>query len=270
MDNATAEYSFIARFFSQEPPPPPVASSTVRSGLISPGPLSPDEGQSTLGTDLNGPLTPTMARRDSIVSTMSTRAAQQNTNGLSKEDVTALTTIWKQVMDPALDHAQVSYLSTQKISLAVSSISCVALSEIHPNSSRARPTRHSTADYDPSDRRNHVRSPKTELPSTGDGTLWHSTANVAVVPESYDGAGRCIEEAGGRRCRWVCWVFYEEDRDDGRECFFGACFFLPFCILRKVGVSPAKWEGLSRNRSARDISSCFSRSLCSQSRRKRR
>lgn len=152
MDNATAEYSFIARFFSQEPPPPPAAPSTARSGLVSPGPLSPDEGQSTLGTDLNGPLTPTIARRDSIVSTMSTRAAQQSTNGLSKDDVTALTTIWKQVMDPALEHAQVS--KRTQIGFAINSISYFSLfvtPEIHPNGSRARPSRHPTADHDPSD-----------------------------------------------------------------------------------------------------------------------
>ncbi|KAH9062806.1 vacuolar sorting protein [Lactarius vividus] len=105
MDNGTSEYVFVTIFFAPEPsPPPPDTPEVVSSHLFSPTSLSAtlpgDDAVSNPATDVV-PETPKQ-RTESVFSNEGLRPSPQ----LSKEDQTALNAIWKQIMDPALDHTK--------------------------------------------------------------------------------------------------------------------------------------------------------------------
>jgi len=108
MDNGTSEYAFVTTFFAPEPDLPPVHTpQVVSSHLFSPtslsAPLPVDDAVSSPGTD-TVPVTPRPRdRTDSVFSNESLRPASR----LTKEDQAALNAIWKQIMDPALDHTKV-------------------------------------------------------------------------------------------------------------------------------------------------------------------
>ena len=111
MDNGASEYVFITTFFAPEPSPPsPDTPQVVSSHLFSPPSLSAtlpgDDAVSNPATDV-APETPLPKQRaDSVFSNESLRSSSQ----LSKEDQTALNAVWKQIMDPALDHTKVWFL----------------------------------------------------------------------------------------------------------------------------------------------------------------
>ncbi|KAH9006926.1 vacuolar sorting protein [Lactarius hatsudake] len=105
MDNGTSEYVFVTTFFAPEPSlPPPDTPRVVSSHLFSPTSLSAtlpgDDAVSNPATDVV-PETPKQ-RTESVFSNEGLRPSPQ----LSKEDQTALNAIWKQIMDPALDHTK--------------------------------------------------------------------------------------------------------------------------------------------------------------------
>ncbi|THH15380.1 hypothetical protein EW146_g5088 [Bondarzewia mesenterica] len=105
MDNGTAEYSFVTTFFAPEPNIPCSSSSKDSTGnMFSPQSRPVDDMQSAPATDYEA-TTPRASRNraDSIFSNSSI----PQTNMLSKEEQNALTAVWKQIMDPALEHAQV-------------------------------------------------------------------------------------------------------------------------------------------------------------------
>jgi len=108
MDNGTSEYAFVTTFFAPEPDLPPVHTPrVVSSHLFSPpslsAPLPVDDAGSNPASDVV-PVTPRPRERgDSILSNESMHSASR----LSKEDQTALNAIWKQIMDPALEHTKV-------------------------------------------------------------------------------------------------------------------------------------------------------------------
>jgi hypothetical protein len=108
MDNGTSEYAFVTTFFASEPDLPPAHTpQVVSSHLFSPTPLSVplpmDDAVSSPGTDAV-PVTPRPRdRTDSVFSNESLRPAVR----LTKEDQAALNAIWKQIMDPALEHTKV-------------------------------------------------------------------------------------------------------------------------------------------------------------------
>lgn len=108
MDNGTSEYVFVTTFFAPEPSPPsadtpPVVSSHLFSPTSLAATLPGDDAVSNPATDV-APETPLAKQRtDSIFSNESVHRSPQ----LSKEDQTALHAIWKQIMDPALDHTKV-------------------------------------------------------------------------------------------------------------------------------------------------------------------
>ena len=110
MDNGTSEYVFVTTFFAPEPSPPSGDTpQVVSSHLFSPTALSAtlpgDDAASNPATDVV-PETPLPKQRaDSVFSNESLRASYQ----LSKEDQTVLNAIWKQIMDPALDHTKVRF-----------------------------------------------------------------------------------------------------------------------------------------------------------------
>jgi hypothetical protein len=108
MDNGTSEYAFVTTFFAPEPDLPAVHTpQVVSSHLFSPtslsAPLPVDDAVSNPGTD-TVPVTPRPRdRTDSVFSNESLRSASR----LTKEDQATLNAIWKQIMDPALDHTKV-------------------------------------------------------------------------------------------------------------------------------------------------------------------
>jgi len=108
MDNGTSEYAFVTTFFAPEPDLPPVHTPrVVSSHLFSPpslsAPLPVDDAGSNPASDVV-PVTPRPRERgDSVLSNESMHSASR----LSKEDQTALNAIWKQIMDPALEHTKV-------------------------------------------------------------------------------------------------------------------------------------------------------------------
>ncbi|KAI0320685.1 vacuolar sorting protein [Amylostereum chailletii] len=102
MDNGTAEYTFVTSFFAPEPNPPPATPAPPSSShLFSPVTpsleLLPDDALSAPGTDYNAvtPRALQSAFSDGLPSA-----------SLNKDDQTALNSMWKQIMDPSLDHAQ--------------------------------------------------------------------------------------------------------------------------------------------------------------------
>ena len=107
MDNGTAEYAFVTTFFVPEPdlPPAPQVSSHLFSPTTLSTPLPADDAVSTPATDMV-PMTPRpRGLTDSIFGNESLHPATR----LSKDDQTALNAIWKQIMDPALEHTKVGF-----------------------------------------------------------------------------------------------------------------------------------------------------------------
>jgi vacuolar protein sorting-associated protein 52 len=108
MDNGTSEYVFVTTFFAPEPDLPPVqtpqvVSSHLFSPTVLPTPLPADDAVSSPASDV-APVTPRPRERtDSVFSNESLHPASR----LSKEDLAALNAVWKQIMDPALEHAKV-------------------------------------------------------------------------------------------------------------------------------------------------------------------
>ena len=109
LDNGTAEYAFVTTFFVPEPDLPPADTPQVSSHLFSPTalsvPLPADDAVSNPATDMV-PVTPRpRGLTDSVFGTESPRPATR----ISKDDQAALNAVWKQIMDPALEHAKVSF-----------------------------------------------------------------------------------------------------------------------------------------------------------------
>ncbi|KAI9001446.1 Vps52-domain-containing protein [Trametes punicea] len=106
MDNATAEYSFITKFFANERHS--AMHSKESTGLVtSPTLVSPTNGEfeetrSSPGSDFIGESVGPRQRLTSITSVISAGAQEVNT----KEEVAALDALWKQVMEPVLDYCQ--------------------------------------------------------------------------------------------------------------------------------------------------------------------
>ncbi|ETW83870.1 hypothetical protein HETIRDRAFT_155219 [Heterobasidion irregulare TC 32-1] len=103
MDNGTAEYSFVTMFFAPEPNLPASSSKDSDANMFSPKLFPADDLQSVQDTDF-GVTTPRASRHrtESLFSTDSMPLDQT----LTKEEQNALNTVWKQIMDPALEHAQ--------------------------------------------------------------------------------------------------------------------------------------------------------------------
>ena len=105
MDNGTSEYVFVTTFFAPESSLPPADTpQVVSSHLFSPTSLS-----ATLPGDdvLSNPATDVVPetakqRADSVFSSEGLRPSS-----LHSKDLSALNAIWKQIMDPALDHTKV-------------------------------------------------------------------------------------------------------------------------------------------------------------------
>jgi vacuolar protein sorting-associated protein 52 len=117
VDNATAEYSFITNFFTLESIAQPVSpvkkpdSNLFSRGLLSADDVA-DDAQSNSASDILFE-TPRTVQHANITLTSS---AVSSSASLSKDDQTVLSTIWKQILDPALDRTQVSLAVVLSIS----------------------------------------------------------------------------------------------------------------------------------------------------------
>ena len=99
MDNATSEYSFITRFFDRE------ARSQAIMPLSALSPLSPQQEESN--TELAKVESPFATARAPSVSMSTLQEADLQKR---KEDQAYFDTIFKQVMEPVLEYAEVSIL----------------------------------------------------------------------------------------------------------------------------------------------------------------
>jgi hypothetical protein len=201
MDNGTAEYTFVTTFFAPEPDLPPADTPQfVSSHLFSPtalsAPLPADDGVSTPATDVD-PVTP-RARRptDSVFSNESLRSAAR----LSKEDQTALNAIWKQIMDPALEHAKVGFPPFSRLHLCLSLMVLKTRADVRTSHIGAPAARDASPHDDPTHRGGHGRDTEARLPTVGNVRFWSPAADVAALSESDDGPNRGAEKGRGRCC----------------------------------------------------------------------
>ncbi|KAL5508210.1 VPS52 [Sanghuangporus vaninii] len=106
MDNGCAEYTFVTAFFpqpSQDPTPKASDSSgTVFSPPESQGLPAEDTRRASLGAETIG--SPPMRRRESLTHSISNNMLGHR--NLSKEELSALTMVWKQIMEPTLNYCQ--------------------------------------------------------------------------------------------------------------------------------------------------------------------
>lgn len=123
MDNMTAEYTFVTTFFSPERNPIPVRKETPMSPsaahetlpyMVPDGEAETQTGalSATTSTSLATPVTvDTNSNPAPIYSTARGATPQLSPPvQLSKEDQTALNTVWKQITDPAVEYTQVGTL----------------------------------------------------------------------------------------------------------------------------------------------------------------
>jgi hypothetical protein len=205
MDNGTSEYAFVTTFFIPEPDLPPADTPVVSSHLFSPTALTAtlpaDDAVSTPATDV-APVTP-RARRptDSVFSNESLRPATR----LSKDDQSALNAIWKQIMDPALEHSKVvspllPYLFNTQTSADIRTgrIGAAATCDTSPHD-------------DPIDRGGHGRDTEARLPTVGNLRFRSPTAYVAALSESDDRPNRGAQKGRGRR--WGRRLFPQDEHD---------------------------------------------------------
>lgn len=102
MDNATAEYSFLATFFA--PPLKLAAVTEPQSATLFPA----DDGEMRRpsgGTD--GVVSPPARHERFSTSGTRTSDALDRAGGISKEEEAAVTSTWKQILEPTLTYCQV-------------------------------------------------------------------------------------------------------------------------------------------------------------------
>ena len=110
MDNGTSEYAFVTTFFAPAPESDvaPVDTPQAFSSQLFSSPFPGDDSVSSPATDSIPATARPRDRTDSEFSNESLRPAPQ----LSKEDRNSLNAIWKQIMDPAVEHTKVGPLSS--------------------------------------------------------------------------------------------------------------------------------------------------------------
>ena len=198
MDNGTAEYAFVTTFFAPEPDLPPADTPQVSSHLFSPtalsAPLPADDAVSSPGTDVV-PVTPRPRRpTDSVFSNDSLHPAAR----LSKEDQNALNAVWKQIMDPSLEHAKVDPPSLTRLHVLL--LMLKTSTDVRTSRVGAPATCNTAPHNDPTHGGGHGRDTEARLPTTGNLRFWSPTADVAALSESDDRPNRRAQK--GRRRRW--------------------------------------------------------------------
>jgi vacuolar protein sorting-associated protein 52 len=117
MDNASAEYAFLASFFKPPPRPaaisqPPASPFPPSPGLLAPSVLDEDVPQTPRTASTPGFERTPRPRRDSVVSSFTVAVnniPQAPTEQEIKETKAVLDGLWKQILDPVLEYTQVRY-----------------------------------------------------------------------------------------------------------------------------------------------------------------
>ncbi|KAH8118383.1 Vps52-domain-containing protein [Phellopilus nigrolimitatus] len=110
MDNATAEYTFVTAFFTPPSQTLDILAPESSGSVFSPSRDSGgfDARRPSLGTETIG--SPPMRRRESLARSISNEpqlaSAALEPRNMSKEELSVLTGIWKQIMEPTLIYCQ--------------------------------------------------------------------------------------------------------------------------------------------------------------------
>jgi len=218
MDNGTSEYTFVTTFFAPEPDPPPVHTpQVVSSHLFSPTslstPLPVDDAVSTPATDVVLETPRPRERMDSVFSNESLLSVSR----LSKEDQTALGAIWKQIMDPALEHTKVSPFSLSHFPgvLSIRAHTCV---DIRTSRVGSHATCDTSSHDDPTHGGDHGRDTEARVPTTGTLRFWPPAADVAALPEGDDRPNRGAQEGRRRRRRRLLPSNHHDERCYHHQC----------------------------------------------------
>ena len=205
MDNGTSEYVFVTTFFAPEPDLPPVqtpqvVSSHLFSPIALPTPLPGDDPVSSPASEV-APVTPRPRERtDSVFSNESLRPSSR----LSKEDLAALNAVWKQIMDPALEHAKVVF-TPFNLSFLTCFFGFFWHSRVSTEIRTSRVGTRAACDTSPHDdtihRGGHERDTEARLSGIGVLRFWPPAADVAALPESDDGSCRGPQKSCRRRRR---------------------------------------------------------------------
>jgi Vps52 / Sac2 family len=167
MDNGTSEYVFVTTFFAPEPVLPLGDTLQVAGGHLF-SPTSPGDGPlSGTGTESIPATARPRDRTDSVFSTESVHPSPR----LSKEDQASLNAIWKQIMDPALEHTKVGSLHCHRVLFLL--IHQPTNADICKSCIGTSATCDTSPYDDPTYRRGHGRDTEARLPTTGDVCFWH-------------------------------------------------------------------------------------------------
>lgn len=111
MDNATAEYTFVTTFFTPPSQTLDILALESSGSVFSPSRDSGkfDARRPSLGTETIG--SPPIRRRESLARSISNEpqlaSAALEPRNMSKEELSVLTGIWKQIMEPTMIYCQV-------------------------------------------------------------------------------------------------------------------------------------------------------------------
>ena len=219
MDNGTSEYTFVTTFFAPEPDPPPVHTpQVVSSHLFSPtslsAPLPVDDAVSTPATDVVPETPRPRERTDSVFSNESLLSVSR----LSKDDQIALSAIWKQIMDPALEHAKVSFFFSFSCSRGVLLIHAYTCVDICTSRFGSHATCCTSPYDDPTHGGGHGRDTEAWVPTTGNLRFWPPAAYVAALPEGDDRPNRGAQEGRRRRRRRLLPSNHHDERCYHHHC----------------------------------------------------
>lgn len=105
MDNATAEYSFVASFFFVEPLEPPPSARELEIGQLSARP----EPQDRKEADDSDSVADSEARTPIQNSRFAEAQGLGRLATMDKAERTELSTIWKKIFDPVLEYTKVGH-----------------------------------------------------------------------------------------------------------------------------------------------------------------
>ena len=181
MDNATAEYSFVASFFFVEPLAPPSAEELeIGQHSITPEPRDRkevDDNDSAADSEARTPVpNPGIVELHGLgrLATM------------DKAERTELNSIWKKIFDPSLEYTKAGH--GRHIRKSEFDSHFFISSDILGFRHRTSTASDSPPDHGPADGSCHCRGSETPMFTSGDLFLHHAPAALARIPKSRFGA----------------------------------------------------------------------------------
>lgn len=173
MDNATAEYSFIASFFFVGPLGPPPSAKEPETGQLSITPESKEveDNDSAAGSEVKTPV--------AIRGIVEAHGSNQLPT-MDKAERTELSNLWKKIFDPALDYTKACHAPVRA---ALTNLT--RLLDIFRHCARTSTASNSPPHHGPTDGGRHCRSSKTPVCASGDVLLRHAPAALACISKSH-------------------------------------------------------------------------------------